>query len=67
MGLVLVPFIGHCFEAAGDFFELADGRAAGSAEHGVLAGVFGDGGDQHGDDRGEGLGEGGGLLRMCHS
>ena len=53
--LLRLPFVGQGLEAAGEFFELADGRAKARREHGVLGRVFGDGGDQQGDDRGERL------------
>ena len=55
-----VVFGDHGVEAPGEFFELADGRAASRREHGVLAGVFGEGCDQERDDRGERLAQGGG-------
>ena len=53
-----LPFGGQGVEAPGEFFELADGRAASRREHGVLAGVFGERCDQQGDDRGERLAQG---------
>ena len=58
------PFLDHGFELAGQFFELANGRAASRREHGVLGRVFGEGGDQQGDDRGERLAQGGGRGGM---
>jgi hypothetical protein len=60
LGLAGLPFGGQGVEAPDEFFQLANGRAAAPGEHGVLAGVFGDGGDQQMDDRGERLAEGGG-------
>ena len=53
-----LPVAHRGIEVAGDLFQLADGRVQGRREHGVLGGVFGDGGDQGGDDRGEGLAQG---------
>jgi hypothetical protein len=50
LGLGGLPFGDHGVEAPGDFLQLADGRAASPREHGVLAGVFGEGGDQEFDD-----------------
>jgi hypothetical protein len=42
-------------EAVDEGVQLANGRAAGAGEQGVLGGVFGEGGDQDFDDRGERL------------
>jgi hypothetical protein len=50
-----VPFVGQGLEAFGGLFQLANGRAASPGEQGLLAGGFGEGGDQQGDDRGERL------------
>ncbi len=58
------PFLDHGFELAGQFFQLANGRAASRREHGVLGRVFGEGGDQHGDDRGDRLAQGSGRGGM---
>jgi hypothetical protein len=49
-GLAGLPVSDHGVEPPGDFLQLADGRAASPGEHGVLAGVFGEGGDQEFDD-----------------
>ena len=59
-----LPFGGQGLEAAGEFFELADGRAQSRREHGVLGRVFGDEGDQEVDDRRQGLAQGNGGCGM---
>ena len=58
------PFGDHGFEPAGQFLQLAHGRAASRREHGVLGRVFGEGGDQQGDDRGDRLTQGRGRGGM---
>jgi hypothetical protein len=58
------PGLDHGFEALHEVFELTDGGAHQRRQHGVLDGVFGDGGDQQGDDRGKGLAQLGGRGRM---